>query len=188
VPVGVYVSAVMSGAGIGIDYLPLVLLAGGVGALVSSFTAGRLADRIGNRMAAIGASLVVVVTLVVLAALPLLPEVVRFPVLLGTFAISGYVGPGYAIVVGSELAHRAPTSVTVAISLNMSAFSIAVAMAAAAGGAVVDAWGASALALAGLVPVVGAMAVWLTSALRLPPAAPFARADHDIEGSPGEPL
>lgn len=185
VVVSVYVAAIMKEAGIGIDYLPLVLLASGIGAVVASLSAGRIADGVGNRTMAIGASLVVTVMLLVLAALPTMPGAMRLPVLLAMVAFGGYVGPGYAIVVASELAHLAPSSVPVAISLNMSAFSIAVAVAAGTGGAIVDAWGASALALGGILPVLGALAIWIAIDSRRRPA----QASHEpIEPPDAEPL
>lgn len=160
----IYVAAIMTGAGIGVDYLPLVLLASGVGAIGASLSAGRLADRVGNRTMAMAACLVTVGTLVVMAALHTMPEAMRLPVLLATVAVGGYVGPAYGIVVGSELAHLAPSSVPVAISLNQSAFSIAVAISAALGGVVVDTWGASVLALAGIPAVLSALAIWVWTA------------------------
>jgi predicted MFS family arabinose efflux permease len=186
--VSIYIAAIMEGAGIGIDLLPLVLLASGVGALVSSLSAGRIADRIGNRTMAIGASLVTVGTLTVLAVLPLMPEALRMPVLLATVVVGGYVGPAYGIVVGSELAHLAPSSVPVAISLNMSAFSIAAAVAAAGGGVIVDAWGASALAVAGVPPVLGALAIWLTTGRRAGSPLPPGVDQEPIDPPGGEAL
>jgi predicted MFS family arabinose efflux permease len=51
--------------------------------------------------------------------------------------------------------------VPVAISLNMSGFNIAMAIAAAAGGVIVDRWGASVLALAGVPLVLGALGIWV---------------------------
>jgi predicted MFS family arabinose efflux permease len=66
----------------------------------------------------------------------------------------------FSIAVQSEMAHRAPTSVPV-ISLNMSAFNIGMAVAAAAGGMVVDTFGAGALPYAGAPLVLAALAVWL---------------------------
>ena len=43
----------------------------------------------------------------------------------------------------------------------MSGFNIAMAIAAAAGGVIVDGWGASVLALAGVPLIVGALAIWV---------------------------
>ena len=66
----------------------------------------------------------------------------RLPLLLLAFALHAYTVWTFSIAVQSQLAHLAPSSVPVAISLNMSAFNIAMAIAAAAGGVIVDTWGA----------------------------------------------
>ena len=179
---GIYIAAILTGAGIGLHNLPLVLLASGLGALLSSLSAGRFADRTGNRIAAILASIATMGTLTVLAVLPMLPAELRLPVLIGSLGVSGYAVPAYAIAVGSELAQLAPNSVSVAISLNMSAFSVAAAIAAAAGGAIVDTWGPGVLALAGLGPMLAAVGVWQVPGLR--GAYPGLR----IERPAGEPL
>ena len=159
----IYIAAVMTGAGISHNFLPLVLLANGVGAVGSSMSAGRIADRLGSRRTIILAGGVVVAALLSLAALPYLPEASRLPVLMITFGIQGYIGWGYWIAGSSQMAQLAPSSVPVAISLNMAAMNIGMAMAAAIGGLVVDTWDGNILAIAG-VPVVGlAMLIWMTA-------------------------
>ena len=77
-------------------------------------------------------SVAVMMTLSVLALLPMLPAGLHLPVLLVAFAIHAYVVWTFSIAVQSQLAHLAPSSVPVAISLNMSGFNIAMAIAAAA--------------------------------------------------------
>jgi predicted MFS family arabinose efflux permease len=160
-PVSIYVGAMMAHAGVGIEVLPLVFFAGGLGALATGLTAGRIADRIGNRTTAIFTSLVVMVTLAVLASLPAVPTGLSLPLLLVVFGVHAYVVWTFSIAVASQLAHLAPSSVPVAISLNMSGFNIAMAIAAAAGGVIVDSWGASVLALAGVPLVLAALAIWV---------------------------
>jgi predicted MFS family arabinose efflux permease len=160
-PVSIYVGAMATGAGVGIELLPLVFFAGGLGALATGLTAGRLADRIGNRTTAVIMGVAVVVTLSLLALLPGLPQGFPLPMLLVAFALHAYTVWTFSIAVQSELAHLAPSSVPVAISLNMSGFNIAMAIAAAAGGVIVDAWGASVLALAGIPLVLAALAIWV---------------------------
>ena len=160
-PVSIYVGAMMSRAGVGIEVLPLVFFAGGIGALMTGLTAGKLADRIGNRATAIATAVAVMVTLCVMASLPLVPQGITLPLLLLAFATHAYTVWTFSIAVQSQLAHLAPSSVPVAISLNMSGFNIAMAIAAAAGGVIVDGWGASVLALAGVPLIVGALAIWV---------------------------
>jgi predicted MFS family arabinose efflux permease len=162
-PVTIYIGAIMADAGLGQLYLPLVFLAGGIGALACSFTAGRLADYLGNRTAAAIAALMTIVVLGALAGLPHLPPVLRLPALLLTLGVQSYVVWAYSIAVASEMTHLAPSSVPVAISLNMSAFNIAMAISAAVGGIVVDTWGAGALPYAGAPMVIVAIVMWLAS-------------------------
>ncbi len=160
-PVTVYIAAIMAAAGLGYDALPLVLLAGGIGALACSFSAGRLADRLGNRMAVTLASLMVIVVLLSFALLPHLPPGARLPVLLVVVGAQAYFLWAHAIAIASQMAHLAPSSVPVVISINMSAFNIGRAVAAAAGGLIVDTWGAGALPLAGAPVVALSIVIWL---------------------------
>lgn len=157
----VYIGAVMAEAGLGRDLLPFILLANGIGAIIASVTAGRLADRIGNRMAVSLSTLALLASLGLFGVLPyLLPEL-RFAALMGAMGIMGYVGWAYWIAHCSEMAHLAPSSVPVAISLDLTALNIGTAFAAFAGGAIVDRIGAHALPLAGAPLVLAALAVWL---------------------------
>ncbi len=160
-PVTVYIGAIMTASGIRLEALPLVFLAGGIGALACSFFAGGVADRLGNRTAVTMASLIAVALLAAYAALPYLPEAARLPALLVVVAIQAYALWGHAIAIGSQMAHLVPSSVPVAISVNMSAFNIGMAVAAAIGGVMVDAWGAGVLALAGAAIVAVSLAIWL---------------------------
>jgi predicted MFS family arabinose efflux permease len=165
-PVTVYIAAIMAAAGLGYDALPLVLLAGGIGALACSFSAGRLADRLGNRMAVTLASLIVIVVLLSFALLPNLPLGTRLPALLIVVGAQAYFLWGHAIAIASQMAHLAPSSVPVAISINMSAFNIGMAVAAGAGGLIVDTWGAGALPLAGAPVVALSIVIWLVMPIR----------------------
>jgi predicted MFS family arabinose efflux permease len=157
----IYIAAVMAGAGMSLDVLPIVLLANGLGAVGSSLSAGQIADRLGSRRTIAIAAFVVMGTLLSFAALPHLPEPARLPVLLVAFGLQGYVGWGYWIANSSQMAQLAPSSVPVAISLNMAAMNIGMAIAAAAGGFVVDRWGGNTLAIAGVPIVAVALLIWL---------------------------
>lgn len=158
----IYIAAVMTGAGIGLASLPIVLFANGLGAVGSSMSAGRIADRLGSRRTIILAASVVIAALLCFVALPHLPLGLRLPVLFVTFSLLGYVGWGYWISSSSQMAQLAPTSVPVAISLNMAALNIGMATAAAAGGLIVDTWGGNLLAIAAIPMVVGALLIWLS--------------------------
>jgi predicted MFS family arabinose efflux permease len=167
----VFIGPVMSGAGMSHDLLPVPLFANGVGAVLASLTAGRLADRIGNRQAVVLCCAAAVAALAVFIPLPYLPVEVRAYVLFATYGALGYLGWAFWIAHCSEMAHLAPTSVPVAISLNLTALNVGVAIAAAVGGVIVDAWGANALGFAGVPIAVGALLLVLATPRRVAEAA-----------------
>jgi predicted MFS family arabinose efflux permease len=161
-PLIVYIGALMTAVGVRYEALPLVLLAGGIGAVACSATAGRMSDRFGSGRTATIAGLAVIVVMLVFFGLAWLPREFALPALMLTVGAQGFVGRTYSIAVASHMAQIAPGAVPVAISLNMSAFMIGMAVAAAMGGIVLDSWGAIALPLIGA-PLVGlALLVWRT--------------------------
>ena len=110
----------------------------------------RVADRLGNRTAVISACIASIVVVGAFAGVPALPEGWRLALLFVLYGMLAYVAWGYWIAHCSEMAHLAPNSVPVAISLNLTAFNVGVAIAAGLGGTVVDGWGAHALAYVGV--------------------------------------
>jgi predicted MFS family arabinose efflux permease len=161
-PIMVYVGALMAALGLDYGLLPLVLLAGGIGAVACGTMAGRMADRIGSVRTGLLAGMAVLGVMAAYLLLPMLPRDLALPGMLLVAALQGLVGRAYNIAVTAHMAHLAPTAVPVAISLNMSTFSIGMAVAAAVGGIVVDNWGALSLPLVGAPLVLLAMLVWRT--------------------------
>ena len=161
-PLVIFIGALMSQNGVGLHALPIVLLGSGVGALFASLTAGRIADALGNRLTVTVSTLVLIIGMGGFALVPVLPIGGRLPLLVVIVAVQGYVGWSYWIAHCSQMAHLAPSSVPVAISLDMAALNIGMALAAAAGGVVVDRWGANALAYAGTPFAILALIVWLS--------------------------
>jgi predicted MFS family arabinose efflux permease len=159
-PLMVYISALMLAAGVGYEALPLVLLAGGVGAIACSATAGRMSDHFGSRLTATIAGLAVIVVMAVFVGLPYLPADLALPALMLTVGAQGFVVRTYSIAVASHMAQIAPGAVPVAISLNMSAFMIGMAVAAALGGIVLDSFGAMALPMIGVPLVAVSLLIW----------------------------
>ncbi|MEQ1771412.1 MAG: MFS transporter [Devosia sp.] len=143
----VYVGATIDASGIGRELLPYVLLANGIGAVAASRTAGRMADAFGAPRAVALAVIAQIAALLVYGAVMLAPMPLRFPLLFLSMAMIGYVGWGYWIAHASLIAHLAPTSVPLAISLDLTALNIGVAIAAAIGGVIVDGVGPVALVL-----------------------------------------
>lgn len=159
----IYVGAVVKDAQIGADLLAIVLLCNGVGGVAASMSFGRLSDHFGNRRVIMLAMIVQVCLLPVLIAVPHLPQVWRAPVLLAEFAVFGFFGWGYWIAHCSQMAHLAPTSVPVAISLDMAALNIAIALAAVVGGFIVDHWGVGVVPMVSIPLCLAAMVVWQSS-------------------------
>jgi predicted MFS family arabinose efflux permease len=161
-PLVIYIGAFMQEVGLGLEALPIVLLASGIGSVAASLSAGIIADRLGNRTAVATSALMLIVGLGAFAVVATIPQEFRLGLLLVVLAIQGYVGWAYWIAHCSQIAHLAPSSVQVAISLDMAALNIGMAVAAAAGGIVVDNWGAVALPYAGAPFAVLALIVWLS--------------------------
>ncbi len=159
-PLMVYIAALLTATGIGYDALPLVLLAGGIGAIACSATAGRMSDRFGSRRTATISGLAVIVVMAVFVALPHLPPDLALPAMMLTVGAQGFVVRTYSIAVASHMAQIAPGAVPVAISLNMSAFMIGMAVAAAVGGILLDSFGAIALPVVGMPLIALALLIW----------------------------
>ncbi len=159
-PLMVYISAILTAAHVGYEALPLVLLAGGIGAIACSATAGRMSDRFGSKRTATISGLAVIAVMGVFITLPHVPLDLALPALMLTVGAQGFVVRTYSIAVASHMAQIAPSAVPVAISLNMSAFQIGMAIAAAMGGAVLDGLGAMALPLIGAPLVALALLIW----------------------------
>ena len=160
--VTIYIGPIVLSLGLGLETLPLVLLAGGIGGVATSISAGRIADRLGNRPTVIVTVMLATVGLATYLLLPLTPEHLRLPALMALIAVQAYVGWGFWIAHCSQMARLAPTSVPVAISLDMAAMNIGMAISAAAGGVVVDTWGAGALPIVGIPVLIVALVIWLT--------------------------
>ena len=170
-PMMVYIAALLDVSGVAYDTLPLVLLAGGIGAIACSATAGRMSDRYGSRVTATIAGLAVIGVTGAFLALPHLPRDLALPAMMLTVGAQGFVVRTYSIAVASHIAHISPGAVPVAISLNMSAFSIGMAVAAGVGGVVLDSYGAMALPLIGIPMVALALVIWR----RVPESVPDIR-------------
>ncbi|WP_417308183.1 MFS transporter [Devosia sp.] len=161
-PLMVYISALLDAVGVPYESLPLVLLAGGIGAIACSATAGRMSDRFGSKRTAAISTLAVIATMLVFVLLPQVPREHALVALALTVATQGFFVRTYSISVASHLAQIVPGAVPVAISLNMSAFMIGMAVAAAVGGLVLDNLGALALPLIGVPLVAVALLIWRT--------------------------
>ena len=159
-PLMVYISALLTAAHVGYEALPLVFLAGGIGAIACSATAGLMSDRFGSKRTATISGVAVIAVMGVFVALPHVPLNLALPALMLTVGAQGFVVRTYSIAVASHMAQIAPSAVPVAISLNMSAFQIGMAIAAAVGGVVLDSFGAMTLPLLGAPLVALSLLIW----------------------------
>jgi predicted MFS family arabinose efflux permease len=158
----IYVGPLMAAVGLGLELMPLVLLAGGIGAVACGTMAGKFADRFGGVRTGLMSGIAVLLTMGAYLLLPLLPQELMLAGMMVVSAAQGLVIRAYNISVSSHMAHLAPTAVPVAISLNMATFSIGMAVAAGVGGFVVDSFGAMLLPVIGAPLVVAALLVWRT--------------------------
>lgn len=159
-PLMVYISALLTAAHVGYEALPLVLLAGGIGAVACSATAGRMSDRFGSKRTATISGLAVIVVMVAFAALPYVPVDLALPAMMLTVGAQGFVVRTYSISVASHVAQISRGAVPVAISLNMSSFTLGMAVAAAVGGILVDSFGAMTLPIIGVPLVALSLLIW----------------------------
>jgi predicted MFS family arabinose efflux permease len=122
--------------------LPVALLANGVGAVIGSNVGGRLADRIGPRKTLIVLCIGQVGTMALLAVGFVLQPAMATVLLCLVMALSGVLGWGFWAAQSTQLSAMAAKSVSLAISLNLTALNIGVAVTALVGGALVDRGGA----------------------------------------------
>ncbi|MEO7224221.1 MAG: MFS transporter, partial [Devosia sp.] len=147
--------------------LPVALLANGFGAVIGSNVGGRLADRIGPRKTLIALCIGQVGTMALLAVGFVLQPALATVLLCVVMALSGVLGWGFWAAQSSQLSALAAKSVSLAISLNLTALNIGVAVTALVGGALVDRGGAVYLPL--LSSAIAVLATLAALALPRPP-------------------
>jgi predicted MFS family arabinose efflux permease len=150
VPLSIYVTAVtLQSMRMGIETMPLVLLANGLGAVAGGIAGGHITDRLGpyRTLTLLGA--IFMLLLAAASAVPLLPDIAVGPLWLLLFGVAGFFGWAmYASQMGI-LAVLVPQGVPLAISLSLSAANVGVAIAALIGGWVLDHLGAGYIGVAG---------------------------------------
>ena len=142
----IYVAAISFDAmGMEKAWLPLVLFANGLGAFAGGIVGGQVADRFGPYRSYVVNAIVAAIVFSLISVLPLLPAPFHSPVWLALMFLAGLLG--WALFSGQValFAILAPTSVPLAVSLNLSAVSVGAAIAALIGGLVIDLFGAGAI-------------------------------------------
>jgi predicted MFS family arabinose efflux permease len=166
----IFIAPLMLAAGLGLELLPLALLANGIGAVAGSQFGGRVADRLSPSSTVRMASLAQIVLLLGFASCVVLPPVIGGPLLFILFAAGGFIGWGFWPSQSSLVVGLAPGAPALAIALSMTALNIGVALAARLGGIIVDNTSTIRLGLAG-VPFALAALLALTFLLPRKPAA-----------------
>jgi predicted MFS family arabinose efflux permease len=142
----IYVAAISFDAmGMEKAWLPLVLFANGLGAFAGGIVGGQVADRFGPYRSYVVNAIAAAIVFGLISVLPLLPPPLHSPVWMVLMFLAGLLG--WALFSGQValFAILAPSSVPLAVSLNLSAVSVGAAIAALIGGWVIDHYGAGAI-------------------------------------------
>jgi DHA1 family inner membrane transport protein len=152
-----YIAAVaVEGVGLGREYMPVVLLAFGLGAAIGNFLGGQLSDRFGATRTVIAASVLNTIALVAVSWIMTLPDNIAGTVLIGHMVIWGVIAWMFPPAQASRVLTIAPESAPLALSLNYSALYLGVAIGSMIGGLVIGGVGLAYLGvIAAIFPVLG---------------------------------
>jgi MFS transporter, DHA1 family, inner membrane transport protein len=152
-----YIAAVaVQGTGLGREYLPVILLAFGIGAAFGNFLGGQLADRLGAAKTVAAASVLNIAALLLVSWIMTLPHGVAGPVLIGHMVLWGVIAWMFPPAQASRILAIAPESAPLALSLNYSALYLGVAIGSMIGGLVMAHFGLVYLGTAGSIfPALG---------------------------------
>ncbi|MEJ1118925.1 MULTISPECIES: MFS transporter [Phyllobacterium] len=133
-----YIAAVaVEGTGLSREYLPIILLAFGVGAAFGNFLGGQLADRFGATKTVIAASILNTVALILVSWIMTLPHEFAGIVLIAHMVVWGVIAWMFPPAQASRILAIAPESAPLALSLNYSALYLGVAIGSMIGGLVI---------------------------------------------------
>ncbi|MDQ0997881.1 DHA1 family inner membrane transport protein [Phyllobacterium ifriqiyense] len=133
-----YIAAVaLEGTGLSREYLPIILLAFGVGAAFGNFLGGQLADRFGATKTVIAASILNTVALILVSWIMTLPHEFAGIVLIAHMVVWGVIAWMFPPAQASRILAIAPESAPLALSLNYSALYLGVAIGSMIGGLVI---------------------------------------------------
>ncbi len=133
-----YIAAVaLEGTGLSREYLPIILLAFGVGAAFGNFLGGQLADRFGATKTVIAASILNTVALILVSWIMTLPHEFAGIVLIAHMVVWGVIAWMFPPAQASRILAIAPESAPLDLSLNYSALYLGVAIGSMIGGLVI---------------------------------------------------
>lgn len=124
--------------GLDAGLLPFVMLAYGLGAALGNPLGGQLSDRIGAQATVTIAAVLNIVFLVLLGAIPLLPQPVVMPAYFAFMVAWGIAGWMFVPGQVSRVVALSPTSAPLALSLNASFLYLGTALGALVGGVVLE--------------------------------------------------
>ncbi len=124
--------------GLDAGLLPFVMLAYGLGAALGNPLGGQLSDRIGAQATVTIAAVLNIVFLLLLGAIPLLPQAAIMPVYFGFMVLWGISGWMFVPGQVSRVVALSPSSAPLALSLNASFLYLGTALGALVGGLVLE--------------------------------------------------
>ncbi len=163
-----YIAAVaVEGTGLAREYMPLVLLAFGIGAALGNFLGGQLADRFGATKTVIAASVLNAIALMLVSWVMTLPQEIAGAGLIALMVVWGSIAWMFPPAQASRILAIAPESAPLALSLNYSALYLGVAVGSMIGGLVIANLGLAYLGtIGGLFPVLGLVVMRLARSHR----------------------
>lgn len=152
-----YIAAVaVEGAGLSRQFLPVILLAFGIGAAIGNILGGQLSDRFGATRTVILASILNAFALMAVSWIMNLPENIAGPVLIAHMVVWGVIAWMFAPAQASRVLAIAPESAPLALSLNFSALYLGVAIGSMIGGLIISNIGLEYLGwIGGTFPIMG---------------------------------
>jgi predicted MFS family arabinose efflux permease len=133
--------------GLDAGLLPFVMLAYGLGAAMGNPLGGQLSDRLGAQTTVTLAAVLNILFLLLLGAIPMLPQAAIAPIYFGFMVLWGIAGWMFVPGQVSRVVALSPTSAPLALSLNASFLYLGTALGALAGGFVLEHIGIAELGL-----------------------------------------
>ncbi|MCR4267894.1 MFS transporter [Nitratireductor sp. ZSWI3] len=141
---------VVDGVGLPAEYLPAVLLAYGVGAILGNYTSGRLADRLGATRVVVCSMLAAsIFALGFSAIMKFVPDGIAGPLLVALIVPWGFIGWTFPPAQASRLVGFAPDVAGLTLALNASAIYFGIGLGTLIGGRVLEYADVSDLGIAG---------------------------------------
>ncbi|WP_048648040.1 MFS transporter [Nitratireductor soli] len=130
---------VIDGVGLAPEYLPAILLAYGIGAILGNYASGRLADRLGATRVVVGSMLVAALfALAFSAIMKFVPDNIAGPLLVAVIVPWGFIGWTFPPAQASRLVGFAPDVAPLSLALNASAVYFGIGFGTLVGGRVLE--------------------------------------------------